>query len=70
MDMEPYRERVQSFVTRGNYHAAINIAISGLNECRRNEDQNGVDQCLVVIQAVIDDLSQAFGSETFLSGSK
>lgn len=67
MDMGPYKERVQSFVQRGNYHAAFNIALSGLNECRRNADQQGVDDCLVVIHAVIKDLSEAFGSETCLS---
>ena len=63
MEMEPYKEKVKSFVQRGNYHAAINIALSGLNECRRNNDQAGVDQCLAVIQGVINDLSANFGSE-------
>lgn len=67
MDMEPYKERVQSFVQRGNYHAAFNIALSGLNECRRNNDQQGVDDCLIVIHDVIKALSENFGSESCLS---
>lgn len=66
MDIESYQEEVQGFVSRGNYHAAINIALSGLNECRRNNDQAGVDRCLGVIKSVIQALAEEFGSQDYL----
>jgi hypothetical protein len=66
MNIEAYKEEVQGFVDRGNYHAAINIALSGLNECRRNNDQDGVDQCLTVIRGVVQALSEEFGSRAYL----
>ncbi len=66
MDIKAYEEEVQGFVDRGNYHAAINIALSGLNECRRNNDQACVDQCLAVIKGVIQALSEEFGSRDYL----
>ena len=66
MNIESYQEEVQGFVSRGNYHAAINIALSGLNECRRNTDQAGVDRCLGVIKSVIQALAEEFGSQDYL----
>ena len=66
MDIESYKAEVGGFVDRGNYHAAINIALSGLNACRRNNDQDGVDQCLGVIRGVIQALAEEFGSQEFL----
>ena len=66
MSIESYQEEVQGFVSRGNYHAAINIALSGLNECRRNTDQAGVDRCLGVIKSVIQALAEEFGSQDYL----
>ncbi len=66
MNIEAYKEEVQGFVSRGNYHAAINIALSGLNECRRNEDQAGIDRCLGVIKGVIQALAEEFGSQEYL----
>lgn len=67
MDFESYKDEVQGFVDRGNYHAAINIALSGLNACRRENDQTGVDRCLGVIRAVIDQLAGEFGSDDYLA---
>ena len=66
MNIASYQEEVQGFVDRGNYHAAINVALSGLNECRNNNDQAGVDQCLGVIKGVIQQLAEAFGSKQYL----
>ena len=66
MNIESYKEEVQGFVDRGNYHAAINIALSGLNECRSNNDQAGIDQCLGVISGVIQHLAEEFGSKEYL----
>ena len=67
MDFESYKNEVQGFVDRGNYHAAINIALSGLNACRRENDQAGIDLCLGVIRAVIDQLAGEFGSDDYLA---
>ena len=66
MDIEAYKKEVAGFVDRGNYHAAINVALSGLNACRRNDDQDGIDQCLGVISGVIQHLAEEFGSQDFL----
>ena len=67
MNIESYEDEVRGFVSRGNYHAAINIALSGLNECRRNDDQAGIDQCLSVIRDVIQHLAEEFGSKEYLA---
>jgi hypothetical protein len=63
MDIEAEARRVQDFVDKGNYHAAYNIALSGLNACRRNNDQAGIDQFLDIIRAVIESLAAEFGSQ-------
>jgi hypothetical protein len=62
MNMESEAERIQNFVDRGNYHAAYNIALSALNECRRKNDQAGVDHCIAIIRGIIDSLDTEFGS--------
>ena len=69
MNIESYKNEVRGFVNHGNYHAAINVALSGLNECRRNGNQAGIDQCLSVIWAVIQHLAEEFGSEEYLARS-
>ena len=66
MDIEQEKDRIQQFVTEGNYHAAINIALSCLNECRRNDNQAGVDECLGIIRAITDRLADEFGSDQYL----
>ena len=63
MNIEAEAERIQQFVDRGNYHAAYNIALSGLNECRRNDDQVGIDRFIEIIREIVDSLDEEFGSE-------
>jgi len=63
MDIEAEAGRVQDFVDKGNFHAAYNIALSGLNACRRSNDQAGVDRFLDIIRAVVDSLAAEFGSQ-------
>jgi len=41
MDIESEKDKINMHVGKANYHAAINLAISALNECRRNNDQSG-----------------------------
>jgi len=65
MNIESYKDEVQGFVNRGNYHAAINVALSGLNECHGKHDQVCVDQCLGVIEGVVQQLVQEFGSKEY-----
>jgi hypothetical protein len=63
MNIEAEAEKVRGFVDKGNYHAAYNIALSGLNACRRNNDQAGTDQFIDIIRAVVDSLAAEFGSQ-------
>lgn len=62
MDIKSEAEYIQSFVDNGNYHAAYNIALSGLNACRRENDQLGVDQFIGIIRGVVDALEVEFSS--------
>jgi hypothetical protein len=64
MDIEAEAEKVQDFVDKGNYHAAYNIALSGLNACHRNNDQAGTDRFIDIIKAVVDALAAEFGSQS------
>ncbi len=65
MNIELLRAEVQAFIDRGNYHAAVNVALSGLNACARQKDQASVDQCLSIIEAVIQQLVNEFGSTAY-----
>ena len=70
MDIDSHVNKVQKFVQGGNYHAALNIALSGLNECRRNEDQVGVDTFLGIIEEIAKALAREFGSREYLGHGK
>jgi len=65
MNMKTYREEVLGFAQKGNYHAAINVALSGVNQCRKEHNQKGIDECLHIIEAVIRKLVQEFGSKEY-----
>lgn len=62
MDIKSEKARIQDFVDKGNYHAAINIAISALNACRKDSDQAGIDQFLLVIKGIVETMTDEFGS--------
>jgi len=62
MDIEAETRIIQEFVDKGNYHAAMNIAISAMNECRRNNDQAGVNHFLEVIRKIADTMTQVFAA--------
>ncbi len=66
MNIESTIDEIQSHIDRGNYHAGINIAISGLNEGRRTNDQSCVDTFLGVIQGITQKMAQEFGSKAYL----
>lgn len=63
MDIDAEKTRIQEFVDKGNYHAAMNLAISALNECRRDEDQTGINAFLKVISNISDTMREEFGSD-------
>ena len=61
MNIESETQIIQQFVDKGNYHAAMNISISALNECRRNNDQPGIDTFLDVIKGIATTMAEVFG---------
>ena len=61
MKIESEIKIIQQFVDKGNYHAAMNISISALNECRRNKDQPGTDRFLDVIKGIANTMAEVFG---------
>jgi len=63
MDIEAETKIVQQFVDKGNYHAAMNISISALNECRRNNNQPGIETFLDVIKGIANTMAGDFGRE-------
>jgi hypothetical protein len=62
LDIKSEIDNIREFVEKGNYHAAMNLSISAMNECRRNNDQAGVDTFLEVIRGIVDTMSVEFGS--------
>ncbi len=64
MDIDSEARKIQGFVDKGNYHAAYNIALSGLNACRRDNDPAGVDQFINIIRDVVDSLATEFGNQS------
>ncbi len=64
MNIAAEAKTIQAFVHKGNYHAAYNIALSGLNACRRNNDQAGIDRFIEIIKGIVDALATEFGSQS------
>ena len=62
MNIEEETKTILEFVDKGNFHAAMNIAISALNDRRRNDDQKGTDHFLEVIRSIAETMRQTFGS--------
>ena len=62
MDIQAEVARVREFIDKGNYHAAINIALSAMNECRRTDDQPGIDTFIDMIKDIANTLTEKFGS--------
>jgi len=63
MDIQAEKQSINSHLEKGNYHAAINLAISAMNECRRNKDQAGVDEFIDFIRGIVDRMADVFGSK-------
>jgi hypothetical protein len=65
MDLDAEIERINRFVNEGNYHAALNIALSCMNDGQRNNRQPQVDQFLGIIKDIYESLADEFGSEDY-----
>ena len=63
MDIESETKFIHDFVDKGNYHAAINTAISAMNACRKTSDQAGIDHFIGVIKGIVDIMAEEFGSK-------
>lgn len=63
MNIESETIKIQSFVDKGNFHAAINLAISAMNECRRDKNQDGVDYFINFIKNITNTIAESFGSK-------
>ena len=63
METEQETKNILAFVDKGNYHAAINTAISSMNARRKSNDQAGVDYFISVIRNIIDAMDAEFGSQ-------
>lgn len=63
MDIKSEIDRIQAFVERGNFHAAVNLAISALNKCRRTDDQDCADTFLRIINKISITMTREFGSQ-------
>ncbi len=63
MEYEALAEQVAGFVAEGKFHPALNVALSGLNACRREGDADGVARCLALLRATVDDLERACREE-------
>ena len=63
MDIQSEINRIHSFIERDNFHAAVNLAISALNECRRNDDQDCVDTFLRLIHTISIAMTRVYGSQ-------
>jgi len=63
MNIESATKDILAFVDIGNYHAAINTAISAMNACRKESDQAGIDHFIDVIKGIVNTMDGEFGSK-------
>ncbi|MEJ2141100.1 MAG: hypothetical protein P8Y24_01880 [Gammaproteobacteria bacterium] len=70
MDKQSYMERINTFIQKGNYHAAINVALSAMNACRKQQDQAGIDEFIDVIRGIVQTLAKEFASDDYLATFK
>ncbi len=64
MDIESETTHIQEHIDKGNYHAGINLAISAMNACRREEYQEGVDTFLAMMKDIVNTMADEFGSKS------
>lgn len=64
MDIKSETTEIRKHIDKGNYHAGINLAISAMNACRREENQEGVDYFLDLIKSIVETMIDEFGSKS------
>lgn len=64
MDIEEETAIIKSHIEQGNYHAGLNLAISAMNACRREENQEGVDYFLAMMKDIVTTMAEEFGSQS------
>lgn len=62
MDVASETKTIQEFVDKGNYHAAMNIAISALNESRRINNQVDINTFLDIIKGIANTMAEEYGN--------
>lgn len=62
MNIEQETNDIQQHLDKGNYHAAMNIAISAVNAGRKENDQHAIDHFLDLISVIAETMMQEFGS--------
>ncbi len=63
MDIEAEEKAIREFIDKGNYHAAMNLSISAVNECRKQKNQPGIDHFIELIGEIADTMAEKFGSQ-------
>ena len=63
MNIKSEKENIWGHVDKGNYHAAINLAISAMKKNKKNDNQEGVDIFIAFIREIIDVMDNEFGSK-------
>ncbi|MGB5398415.1 MAG: hypothetical protein WBN96_14810 [Gammaproteobacteria bacterium] len=63
MDIEAEEKAIRQFIDKENYHAAMNLSISAVNECRKQTNQPGIDHFIELIGEIADTMAEKFGSQ-------
>jgi len=64
MDIKSEEAIINEHLAKGNYHAAINLAISAMNQCRREDNQAGTDYFIKMIKGIANTIGEEFGSKS------
>ncbi|MDH5766693.1 MAG: hypothetical protein OEZ38_11820 [Gammaproteobacteria bacterium] len=62
MNIDQENQNILQHIEEGNYHAAMNLAISAMNQCRREDNQPGVDYFIQTIKTIANAIAMEFGS--------
>ena len=62
MDIDSETRNINQHLEKGNFHAAINLALSAMNACRKENNQAGIDYFIDMIKGIAQSLEDNFGS--------
>lgn len=63
MDIDSETRNINQHLEKGNFHAAINLALSAMNACRKENNQAGIDYFIDMIKGIAQSLEDNFGSQ-------